>query len=185
MRNDWADWQDLDFTKAVEKYDLFFSDVISDEDIKSNQKFTTYAPVLSLEATATTFGKEQPVDILGWKKIRTGKKLNKDLFIAKVIGKSMEPKIPDGSWCLFRFERGGSRNGLVVLVESRLVSDPETFKRFTVKRYQSEKENLGEEQWRHKKIVLSPDNKDFKDIILENVPADDFRVVAEFIEVLR
>jgi hypothetical protein len=70
------------------------------------------------------------------------------------------------------------------LVESRLVSDPETRQSFTIKRYHSEKENLGDVQWRHKKIILSPSNKSFKDIVLENVGGEDFRVVAEFIEVL-
>ena len=96
----------------------------------------------------------------------------------------MEPTIPDGSWCLFRFEPVGSRNGLIVLVESRLVSDPETHQSFTIKRYHSEKERLEGDQWRHKRITLSPDNKAFKDIVLENVSGDDFHVVAEFIEVL-
>ena len=96
----------------------------------------------------------------------------------------MEPTIPDGSFCIFRFERGGSRNGLVVLVESRLVTDPETSQRYTIKRYKSEKEDIGNGQWRHKKIILSPNNKEFKDIILKNVSDDDFRVVAEFVEVL-
>ena len=116
--------------------------------------------------------------------MRKGRHLNKDMFIAQVVGKSMEPTIPDGSWCLFRFERGGSRNGLIVLVESRQVSDPETHKSFTIKRYHSEKEDLGGGQWRHKKIVLSPDNKEFKDIVLKNVAGDDFRIVAEFVEAL-
>lgn len=32
-----------------------------------------------------------------------------------------------------------------------------------------------------KKIILSPDNVDFDDIVLENVPEDAFRVVAEFV----
>lgn len=77
-----------------------------------------------------------------------------------------------------------SRNGLIVLVESRLVSDPETHQSFTIKRYHSEKERLEGDQWRHKKIILSPDNKDFQDIVLENVVGEDFRVVAEFVEVL-
>lgn len=176
------DWYDLKMTGM--KSDLFFSDVISSESIKSNQKFTDYLPVLSLEAVATTFGKEQAVEILGWKKNKTGKKLNNDMFIAKVVGRSMEPTISDGSYCLFRFERGGSRNGLVVLVESRLVSDPETLQRFTIKRYKSEKEVFSDGQWRHKKIILSPDNKEFKDIVLKNVSGEDFRVVAEFLEVL-
>lgn len=44
-----------------------------------------------------------------------GRKLNMDMFIAKVVGHSMEPAIPNGSYCIFRIERGGSRNGTVVL----------------------------------------------------------------------
>ena len=84
-------WDDLKMPGM--KSDLFFSDIISDEDIKSNQKFTDYLPVLSLEAVATTFGKEQPVEVLGWKKNKTSKKFNKDMFIAKVVGRSMEPTI--------------------------------------------------------------------------------------------
>jgi type I restriction-modification system DNA methylase subunit len=38
--------------------------------------------------------------------------------------------------------------------------------------------------WKYKRIILSPDNKDFKDIILENVFGEDFRVVAEFLSAL-
>ena len=152
--------------------------------VKESLKFKEYLPVYSLRAVATSFGKEEHVEILGWCKL-DNKPLNKDMFIAQVVGKSMEPTIPDGSWCLFRFEYGGSRNGLVVLAESRLVADPETSQSFTIKRYRSEKIDLGDGQWRHKKIVLSPDNKVFKDIVLENVVEDDFRVVAEFIEVFK
>jgi type I restriction enzyme R subunit len=162
---------------------LFLSDVIGDDQIDDKEKFVKYLPVYSLEAVATNFGKEEHVGVIGWKMME-GKKLKKDMFIAQVVGKSMEPTIPDGSFCLFRFERGGSRNGLVVLVESRLVSDPENLKRFTVKRYKSEKEQFPDGQWRHKKITLFPDNKDFKDIILEDVEEDSFRVLAEFVEVL-
>ena len=163
---------------------LFFKDLILDENVDDKQKYIDFLPVYSLQAVATSFGKEEYVERLGWKKV-VDKKLNKDMFIAKVVGKSMEPTILDGSWCLFRFERGGSRNGLVVLVESRMVSDPETHQSFTIKRYHSEKEDLGDGQWKHKKIILSPDNKSFNDIVLENVTGEDFRVVAEFIEVLR
>jgi phage repressor protein C with HTH and peptisase S24 domain len=107
------------------------------------------------------------------------------MFIAKVVGKSMEPTIHDGSYCIFRYEPQGSRDGKVVLAESRLVSDPETNQKFTVKRYHSEKEYSGEDgRWSHKRIILSPDNKDFKDIILENASENDFKIVAEFISVI-
>ncbi|MCK4532497.1 hypothetical protein KAU39_01820, partial [bacterium] len=66
-------------------------------------------------------------------------------------------------------------------MESRLVADPETNQKFTIKRYKSEKEYFKDGTWQHKKIILFPDNKEFKDIILENVSDDDFRIVAEFV----
>jgi SOS-response transcriptional repressor LexA len=106
------------------------------------------------------------------------------MFVAKVVGKSMESTILDGSYCVFRWDKGGTRNGLVVIVESHLISDPETTRQFTIKRYKSEKEYFNDGTWRHKKIILSPDNKEFEDIVLEDVPAVEFRVIAEFIAVL-
>lgn len=162
---------------------LFFKDVIPDDEIEERLKYVEFLPVYSLRAVATSFGKEEQVEISGWKKV-VHKRLNKDMFIAQVVGKSMEPTIPDGSFCLFQFERGGSRNGFVVLVESRLVSDPENQQRFTIKRYKSEKKQLPNGNWQHKKIILSPDNKEFKDIVLENVSGEEFKVIAEFKAVL-
>jgi len=172
------DWAETPSQEAG-KSDLFFSDVISQGTYEVG-----YLPIYDLQAVATAFREQTTPKIKGWKPMPDGRHLNKDMFIAQVVGKSMEPTIPDGSWCLFRFERGGSRNGLAVLVESRMVSDPETHQSFTIKRYHSEKENLGDSQWRHKKITLSPDNKNFNDIVLKNVSGEDFRVVAEFIGVL-
>ncbi len=153
-------------------------------EIEEEKQYKEYLPVFSLKAVATAFGNEEHVEQSGWMKVDTSVRLSKDMFIAQVVGKSMEPTIPDGSYCVFRFERGGSRNGLVVLVESRLVSDPESYQRFTIKRYKSKKEMNPDGTWRHTKIILSPDNIDFEDIVLENVSEDDFRVVAEFVCVL-
>lgn len=180
------------FRSRIEKYrELKLSDILEDKesvsidkilaDIDEDAKFKEYLPVHSLEAVATSFGKEEFVEQLGWMKINTPMRLNTDMFIAKVVGKSMEPTIPDGSYCVFRFEKGGSRNGLVVLVESRLVSDPETNQRFTIKRYKSKKEYFKDGTWQHKKIILSPDNIDFEDITLESVSEGDFKIVAEFV----
>lgn len=153
-------------------------------EIDEERQYKEYLPVFSLKAVATAFGNEESVEQSGWMKVDASVRLSKDMFIAQVVGKSMEPTIPDGSYCVFRFERGGSRNGLVVLVESRLVSDPESYQKFTIKRYKSKKEMNADGTWRHTKIILSPDNIDFEDIVLENVSEDDFRVVAEFVCVL-
>jgi len=169
---------------ADEGKPLFFSDLIPNEDLDIEEKFVHFLPVMSLQAVATSFREQSTPEIVGWKRINDGRKLNKEMFIAQVDGKSMEPTIPDGSYCLFRFDRGGSRNGLVVLVESKLVSDPETEKQYTIKRYKSEKKDLPGGGWQHTKITLSPDNKEFKDVVLKNVNGDDFRVVAEFVEVV-
>jgi type I restriction enzyme, R subunit len=163
-----------------DKDTLFFSDVVPEGSFEEG-----YLPIYSVEAVATSFGEEQPVDLLGWKKVNIRRKIQEDMFIAKVIGRSMEPTIKDGSYCIFRFEKGGSRNGLVVLVASSLVSDPETQQRFTIKRYHSEKEHFDDGTWKHKKIILSPDNKEFDDIVLEDVNGEDFKVVAEFVEVVQ
>ena len=170
---------------GVEKSDLFFNDIISDEEMLKKDKYSTHLPVYSLQAVATAFREQQKPELLGWKKIGSRRKLDEHMFVAQVVGKSMEPTIRDGSYCIFRYDQGGSRNGKVVLVESRQVTDPETNQKFTIKRYRSEKEALDDDQWRHKKITLSPDNKEFKDIVLENVSEDDFKVIAEFIQVLK
>ena len=96
----------------------------------------------------------------------------------------MVPLIQDGSWCVFRHDMGGSRNGKVVLVESRHISDPEGGARYTVKTYRSEIEHFEDGTWRHKKIVLSPRNREFGDIVLERVEASEIRVAAEFVACL-
>jgi len=146
-------------------------------------QFVRYLPVYSLQAAAGAFGEAQHVRPLGWMEVPEGK-LSKDMFIAKVKGRSMMPLIPDGSYCIFRWERGGSRNGRVVLVECQDLVDPESGGRYTVKTYNSEKELLPDGTWRHKKVILSPTNKEFSDIVLENVEAELFRVPAEFVRVI-
>jgi phage repressor protein C with HTH and peptisase S24 domain len=106
------------------------------------------------------------------------------MFVGEVKGRSMEPTIADGSYCVFQFERGGSRNGKVVLVESRHVDDPPNGGQYTAKRYFSEKQLADDGTWRHKKITLTPDNSDYDEIILEDIEAPEFKVIAEFIHCL-
>ena len=174
---DWADELTLSDDKSIS----FFSDIISDDELDNSDKYDSFLPVYTLQAVATAFSDEQCPELIGWKKISIGKKLDKHMFIAQVVGKSMEPTIVDGSFCIFRFDHGGSRNGKVVLVESRQVTDPETNQKYTIKRYSSEKEYFDNGTWQHKKIMLSPDNKEFNDIFLEDVLPDEFKVIAEFV----
>ncbi len=141
--------------------------------------YKTHLPVYSLRAAATKFGGEESVEVEGWKRV-PGLRLSEGMFIAHVVGRSMEPLIPDGSLCVFRAPVIGSRQGKKLLIE-QFGSSEETA-RYTVKRYTSKKNyNLEDETWEHESIVLEPLNPEFQAFELG---PDDFRVIAEFIRVL-
>ena len=55
---------------------------------------------------------------------------------------------------------------------------------FTIKTYHSEKKYFKDGTWEHKKITLSPANKEFKDIVLKKVADEEFKVIAEFVRVI-
>ncbi len=105
------------------------------------------------------------------------------MFVAQVVGRSMEPVIPDGAYCLFAAPVAGTRQGKTVLVQLRDATDPDTGERFTVKRYESKKAKAGD-TWRHEKITLKPINPDFKPIILTGSDEGQLQVSAELVEVL-
>lgn len=106
------------------------------------------------------------------------------MFVAQVVGKSMEPAIPDGSYCLFSAPVTGSRVGKTVLVQLRDGVDPETGERYTVKRYDSQKDWEMEGLWQHQTITLRPNNPDFQPIVLTSAQEGDVKVIAELVEVL-
>jgi SOS-response transcriptional repressor LexA len=105
------------------------------------------------------------------------------MFVVKVRGRSMEPKIPDGSWCLFRKCPPGSREGKIVLVQFSAMGDVETGGRYTVKKYHSEKA-VTEDSWAHQHIQLLPLNSEYRPIEVEPQEAEQMVVVGEFIGVL-
>jgi len=110
--------------------------------------------------------------------------LEKGMFVARVRGRSMEPDITDGAYCLFRPPRAGSRQGRVLFVWHAGVSDPHTGGCYTVKVYESEKRGSQEGEWAHTRITLRPRNPEFQPIILEPQDEGEVRVVAEFVQVV-
>jgi ERCC4-related helicase/phage repressor protein C with HTH and peptisase S24 domain len=140
-------------------------------------------PVYDLKAAAGAFGDPQSVEPNGWVEI-TGRKLREGMFVAQVKGRSMEPRIPDGAWCLFASPVVGSRQGRVVLVQHREIHDPDTGGSYTVKQYSSEKALQPDGTWRHSNIVLQPLNRDYQPICLGSESVGDLTVIAEVLEVL-
>jgi phage repressor protein C with HTH and peptisase S24 domain len=120
---------------------------------------------------------------LGWTEV-PGVAVKPGMFVARVTGTSMEPLIPDGSWCLFRPCPAGSREGRIVLVQFASLGAGENGGRFAVKKYHSEK-TVTADGWRHDRIQLLPLNPAFKPITLEPEDAVDVVVVAEMMNVVR
>lgn len=152
---------------------------------RPEDRYITCVPLIPLEAAAGGFS--DPQQILNgdweWVEIKTTHKLRPGMFVARVVGKSMEPAIPDGSYCLFATPVEGSRNGKTVLVQLRDGVDPETGECYTVKRYESRKAQRGE-SWRHSKIILKSNNPKFDPIELKAAEEGQIQVIAEFLEVI-
>lgn len=152
---------------------------------RESEKYVHTVPIVPLKIAAGAFGDPQAIDerALDWAEVDTTHRLRLGMFVAQVIGKSMEPSIPDGAWCLFASPVVGSRQGKTVLVQFRDSIDPETGERYTVKRYYSEKRDEGE-SWEHDRIILRPMNPDFEPIVLSGAREGQLQVIAELIEVL-
>ena len=149
-------------------------------------KYKTCIPLVPLKAAAGTFSNPQHIESADWEwvAINSKSRIRKRMFVAQVVGKSMEPAIPDGSYCLFSSSVEGTRHGKTVLVQLRDTTDPETGERYTIKRYESEKEQNGDE-WHHTKITLKPINPDFQPIVIMDAKEGELQVIAECLEVLK
>ncbi|MEO7650718.1 MAG: S24 family peptidase [Bryobacteraceae bacterium] len=160
-----------------------------DQHVKKSKviPFVTHLPLYSLRAAATKFGTDMEVSTElepeDWLRAPERLRLTPKMFIARVVGRSMEPLIPDGSLCVFRTGVVGSRQGKRLLIQQ--LGTSESGGEFTVKRYQSRKVETGEDEWQHSSIRLEPLNPEIEP--MEFDPADEhrrFRVIGEFVEVL-
>lgn len=108
------------------------------------------------------------------------------LFVAKVVGESMNRRIPNGAWCLFKLAPGGTRQGKVVLVQHRDIDDIDTGGHYTIKIYESEKASHDDGGWQHIKIILKPDTtaSGYWPIVLNGEDDGELKVIAEMVAVL-
>lgn len=143
-------------------------------------------PIFDLEmAAARDFSEEQHVEEHDWVELPDSFRPQPGHFVTRVVGESMNRRIPNGSWCLFRANPGGSRQGKVVIVQHRNIQDSETGTQCTIKVYFSEK-RASENGWRHERITLRPDStlEGYRAIELEPDAARELRVIGELVAVL-
>jgi SOS-response transcriptional repressor LexA len=158
-------------------------DSLFDEHVDGEiRRWITHIPLYDLRAAATKFGEGMEVvnDVREehWVRAPEHLRLTNGMFAAHVVGRSMEPLIPDGSVCIFRAPVTGSRRGRNLLIEK--FDETDFSARYTVKRY-ARKGARGESDDREAPIPLEPLNPAFEGF---NLTADQFRVVAEFVQVL-
>ena len=142
------------------------------------ERFRTHLPLYTLRAAAGKFGADEDVEAEpeDWVRAPEGLRLTGQMFVVHVEGRSMEPRIPDGSLNIFRGPVVGSRQDKIVLVELIGVHE-----RYTVKRYTSHKAKRGEDSWEHDRIVLEPLNPEYEPLELR---PDQLKVIAEWIQTI-
>ncbi|MCY1551877.1 hypothetical protein D9M68_882390 [compost metagenome] len=106
------------------------------------------------------------------------------MFVAQVVGRSMEPLVSDGSYCLFRPVPAGSRQGRKLLIWHAGVADTETGGEYTLKVYSSEKTAGDDGEWQHERITLKPLNPEYQPLVLEPEEEGMVIAVAEFLKML-
>ena len=166
--------------------------------IREVDPYKNCVPIYDLKVAAGKFSGEQQVNEVAqgaefqhpedfeWAELPDAFRPQRGLFVAQVIGESMNRRIPNGAWCLFKLNPGGTRQGKVVLAQHMEIQDAETGGHFTVKVYESVKEPSADGTWKHTKIVLRPDTSlpGYDVIELTDRTGSAVRIIAELVAVL-
>jgi len=152
--------------------------------VNDDVKYIDFLPVYSIRAACGYFGEGDDVKELGWIQVEGVGKLNRNMFVVQASGHSMEPKINDGDFCVFRANPAGSRQGKIVLVQHHNFYDSDYSGAYSIKEYNSAKSYDEFGNWQHEKIELLPLNKDYNPIIIDAEEAENFRVIGEFVGVV-
>jgi DUF2075 family protein len=148
------------------------------EDVKP---YVNSVPLVDIKAAAGSFSDLQIHSHTEWIELPFNIAAKQGSFVCRIEGESMNKRIPNGSYCLFRPDEGGSREGKIVLVERLDQDDSDFGGAYTLKEYHSVK-IAHEDGWRHKSIVLKPLSDDplFEEIELGEDESQALKVVGVF-----
>lgn len=179
--------------RSVEKYPNLPLRLLGPQNVRP---FDNAVPVYDLKVAAGLFSNEQIVDEVtaengpnveshDWVELPDSFRPQPGLFVTQVVGESMNRRIPNGAWCLFKLNPAGTRQGKVVLVQHRDIQDAESGGRYTVKIYESEKVAAGD-SWEHVRIRLRPDTDipGYRALEFDGEAAGELKVIAELVAVL-
>lgn len=154
----------------------------------SERESVAAVPLIDLKFAAGAFSSSQSLESGAeeWVELPDNMTAQPGLFVAQVIGESMNRKIPNGAWCLFRVNPVGTRSGKIVVAQHRNIDDAELGGSYTVKRYSSSKIDHPDGSWSHTEIRLQPESNlpGYEPIVIRDAEDGEFRIVAELIVVL-
>lgn len=158
--------------------------------------FENAVPLYDLRLAAGPFAPQRMIDEIPedgsyniedytWVAPNRRRPLSKGLFVAQVVGRSMNRKIPDGSFCLFRTKPLGDLEGRIVIAQHRAIQD-ETCGELTIKIFGGVREQMKDGSFRYERVILKPDSDDesIPPIVLDNLAEGELRIVGELVEVL-
>jgi len=96
--------------------------------------YQTCVPLVTLEAAAGPLDLVRSIEVSAWVVPRTRSRITAGMFVARVVGSSMEPTIPRGAWALFRSPPRSDPRGRVVLLQRRDPDDPDDAGAYVVKK---------------------------------------------------
>lgn len=165
---------------TVRNFDKTLGDLYREHVPTQVQRFKTHLPRYSLSVAAGPFlTNQEDITAEEWVEVPADLPIDEYMFIAEIRGESMEPRIPNGSLCVFRRNVVGSRNGRLVLVRNSELADDN---QYTVKRYKSEKRTT-EDGFVQTRIRLESLNPEYPSWDLD--PEEDkYQIIAEFVCVL-
>ena len=152
--------------------------------VNDEVKYVDFLPVYSIKAACGYFGEGEEVSELGWIRAEGVGKLNRNMYVVQASGHSMEPRINNGDYCVFRANPAGSRQGKIVLVQHLNYYDADYSGAYSIKEYSSYKTYDENGYWQHEKIELKPLNKDYDSIIINVTDAEEFRVIGDFVGII-
>ncbi|MGH0031105.1 MAG: DNA/RNA helicase domain-containing protein [Myxococcota bacterium] len=166
-----------------DRYDGLHLELVDTSEV---EPYVNAVPVVDFRIAAGGFSDLQAVTETDWVRLPDDFAVREGMFVAQVVGESMNRRIPNGAWCLFRSDPGGTRNGKVVVVQHRDIQDADLGGQLTVKRYESTRIELDDGSWRHERIVLTPESsiEGYREIVFEEEAAVDLEVIGVLVAVL-
>jgi hypothetical protein len=153
---------------------------------RAEEKFETRLPVYELADVAKVSSETAMSEPAGWMQVRISRKLDQRMFVAQVVGSSMLPSIPDGSWAVFRKYQTTpavtALDGRRVVVRLASETDTETGAPYTLKRWKVSKVSS---EGVVLEIELRPDNPKHGATSYTIGGHEDPCPVAEFLELVR